>query len=78
MTIVTTIDAPDIFTKPYTHTANYQRHTDWAMTEWDCAQNNRDLTTAGAQQMNLTLPEEHPTTLPSTPRRTRGSRKDGN
>ena len=78
MVIVTTFDAPDIFTAPYTHVATYQRHEDWQMTEWDCAQNNRDLTGTGAQQMNLTLPEEHPETLPSTPRRTKGSRRDGN
>ena len=71
-----TYEAPEVFTRPYVFTAVYQRHRDWQMTEWDCAQNNRDLDKGGKQQMNLTMPEERPTTLPPTPRRTRGSRKD--
>ncbi|MBX5459940.1 MAG: hypothetical protein IRZ28_02510 [Steroidobacteraceae bacterium] len=40
--IVTTREDPEVFVEPYTTTARYQRHRDWKMMEYICAQNNRD------------------------------------
>ena len=76
MEIDTVVQAPDAFTKPFAFTTAYKRHKDWQMTEWDCAQNNRDLDNGGKQQMNLTAPEDGPVTAPLMPNRGRGSRKD--
>lgn len=38
--ITTTIDDPLVFVEPYTSTARYQRHRDWKLMEYECAQNN--------------------------------------
>jgi hypothetical protein len=54
----------------------YKRHKDWQMTEWDCAQNNRDLNGEGKQQMNLVPPDEGPSTAPLLPDHGPGSRKN--
>jgi len=40
--ITTTRDDPAVFVEPYTTTAHYQRHRDWKIMEYVCAQNNRD------------------------------------
>jgi hypothetical protein len=40
--IQTTREDPEVFTEPYTTTARYQRHRDWEIMEYVCAQNNRD------------------------------------
>jgi hypothetical protein len=40
--IVTTREDPAVFVEPYTTTARYQRHRDWKIMEYVCAQNNRD------------------------------------
>ncbi len=76
MQIDTVIDAPDAFTRPYVSTALFKNHRDWEMTEWDCAQNNRDLNGEGKQQMNLVPPDEGPSTAPLIPNHGPGSRKD--
>lgn len=41
--IVTTREDPELFVEPYTTTAHYQRHRDWKIMEYVCAQNNRDF-----------------------------------
>jgi hypothetical protein len=41
--ITTTIEDPAVFVEPYTSTARYQRHRDWKIMEYVCAQNNRDF-----------------------------------
>jgi hypothetical protein len=40
--IQTTREDPEVFVEPYTTTARYQRHRDWEIMEYVCAQNNRD------------------------------------
>jgi hypothetical protein len=40
--ITTTVDDPAVFVEPYTSVARYQRHRDWRMMEYVCAQNNHD------------------------------------
>lgn len=40
--IVTTVEDPTVFVEPYTSIARYQRHRDWKMMEYVCAQNNHD------------------------------------
>jgi len=40
--IKTTREDPTMFIEPYTTTARYQRHRDWEIMEYVCAQNNRD------------------------------------
>jgi hypothetical protein len=40
--ITTTRDDPAVFMEPYTTTARYQRHRDWKIMEYVCAQNNHD------------------------------------
>ncbi len=40
--ITTTRDDPAVFVEPYTTTAHYQRHRDWKIMEYVCAQNNHD------------------------------------
>ncbi|HEV7714097.1 MAG TPA: hypothetical protein VGO53_00770 [Steroidobacteraceae bacterium] len=40
--IMTTRNDPAVFTEPYTTTARYQRHRDWKIMEYVCAQNNHD------------------------------------
>lgn len=40
--ITTTREDPAVFTEPYTTTAHYQRHRDWKIMEYVCAQNNHD------------------------------------
>jgi hypothetical protein len=52
--IKTTRDDPAVFIEPYTTTARYQRHHDWQMMEYVCAQNNRDqLDERGNPAFNL-------------------------
>jgi hypothetical protein len=41
--ITTTREDPEVFLEPYTTTAHYQRHRDWKIMEYICAQNNRDF-----------------------------------
>jgi hypothetical protein len=41
--IQTTRDDPAVFEEPYTTTARYQRHRDWEIMEYVCAQNNHDF-----------------------------------
>jgi hypothetical protein len=43
MEIVTTREDPEVFVEPYTTTAYYQRHRDWKIMEYVCAQNNHDF-----------------------------------
>ena len=40
--ISTTREDPAVFVEPHTTTARYQRHRDWKIMEYVCAQNNRD------------------------------------
>jgi hypothetical protein len=40
--ISTTRDDPSVFTEPYSTATRYQRHRDWEIMEYVCAQNNRD------------------------------------
>ena len=40
--IVTTRDDPTVFVEPFATTAHYQRHRDWKIMEYVCAQNNHD------------------------------------
>jgi hypothetical protein len=40
--VVTTVEDPAVFVEPYTSTTRYQRHRDWKIMEYVCAQNNRD------------------------------------
>jgi len=40
--ITTTVDDPTVFAEPYITTAHYQRHRDWKIMEYVCAQNNHD------------------------------------
>jgi hypothetical protein len=40
--ITTTVDDPAVFVEPYTSVARYQRHRDWKIMEYVCAQNNHD------------------------------------
>jgi hypothetical protein len=40
--ITTTREDPAVFVEPYTTTARYQRHRDWKIMEYVCAQNNHD------------------------------------
>jgi hypothetical protein len=40
--ITTTVEDPAVFVEPYTSIARYQRHRDWRMMEYVCAQNNHD------------------------------------
>ena len=40
--VVTTVDDPTVFVEPYTFTTHYQRHRDWKIMEYVCAQNNHD------------------------------------
>jgi len=40
--IATTREDPAVFLEPYTTIARYQRHRDWKIMEYVCAQNNRD------------------------------------
>ncbi len=40
--IQTTREDPEVFAEAYTTTARYQRHRDWEIMEYICAQNNRD------------------------------------
>jgi hypothetical protein len=42
MEITTTRDDPAVFIEPYTTALRYQRHRDWEIMEYVCAQNNRD------------------------------------
>lgn len=76
MVIDEVIESPKAFLVPYRFTTLYQRHPDWPMTEWDCAQNNRDLTNEGKQQMDLNAPEAGPHIAPKIPDHTRGSHKN--
>lgn len=41
--IKTTVEDPEVFTEPYTTTAQYARHRDWKIREYICAQNNHDF-----------------------------------
>jgi hypothetical protein len=41
--IKTTVEDPEVFTEPYTSTAQYARHRDWKIREYVCAQNNHDF-----------------------------------
>jgi hypothetical protein len=41
--ITTTVSDPEVFTEPYTSTTRYQRHRDWKIMEYVCAQNNHDF-----------------------------------
>ena len=43
MEIITTREDPEVFVEPYTTTAHYQRHRDWKIMEYVCAQNNHDF-----------------------------------
>ena len=76
MQIDTVVVAPAAFTTPFSFSTMYKRHKDWQMTEWDCAQNNRDINDSGKQQMDLVPPDQGPATAPTMPNRGRGSRKD--
>ncbi|MFZ1988312.1 MAG: hypothetical protein WAW96_00940 [Alphaproteobacteria bacterium] len=40
--ITTTLTDPEMLTAPYTTISTYERHRDWAIMEYLCAQNNRD------------------------------------
>jgi len=40
--ITTTVEDPAVFVEPYTSVARYQRHRDWRIMEYVCAQNNHD------------------------------------
>ena len=40
--IPTTVEDPAVFVEPYTSIARYQRHRDWKIMEYVCAQNNHD------------------------------------
>jgi hypothetical protein len=40
--IQTTREDPEVFVEPHTTAARYQRHRDWEIMEYVCAQNNRD------------------------------------
>ncbi len=40
--ITSTVDDPAVFLEPYTSVARYQRHRDWKVMEYVCAQNNHD------------------------------------
>jgi hypothetical protein len=52
--ITTTVDDPAVFLEPYTSIARYQRHRDWKIMEYVCAQNNRDsLDEQGNPGLNL-------------------------
>jgi hypothetical protein len=42
MEITTTVADPTVFVEPYTFTTHYQRHRDWKIMEYVCAQNNHD------------------------------------
>jgi hypothetical protein len=53
MQIDTTLDAPDILTKPTNYTILYKRHRDWTPVEMDCAQNNRSVDANGNQTMKI-------------------------
>ena len=37
------MEDPEVFTEPYTTTAQYARHRDWKIREYVCAQNNHDF-----------------------------------
>jgi hypothetical protein len=41
--ITTTVEDPTVFVEPYTSTTRYQRHRDWKIMEYVCAQNNHDF-----------------------------------
>jgi hypothetical protein len=41
--IATTVADPTVFVEPYTFTTHYQRHRDWKIMEYVCAQNNHDF-----------------------------------
>jgi hypothetical protein len=43
MEITTTREDPEVFVEPYTTKAYYQRHRDWKIMEYVCAQNNHDF-----------------------------------
>jgi hypothetical protein len=52
--IVTTVEDPAVFLEPHTTTSRYQRHRDWHIMEYVCAQNNRDqLDEKGNPTFNL-------------------------
>ena len=70
------LEGPEAFTAPYAFFVKYRRRTDITLTETDCAQNNRDLDDDGKQIMNLTFPDDGPSTAPRLPRAGRGSWKD--
>ncbi len=40
--ITSTVEDPAVFLEPYTSVARYQRHRDWKIMEYVCAQNNHD------------------------------------
>jgi hypothetical protein len=42
LAITTTVADPTVFVEPYTFTTHYQRHRDWKIMEYVCAQNNHD------------------------------------
>jgi len=42
LAITTTLTDPTVFAQPYTFTTHYQRHRDWKIMEYVCAQNNHD------------------------------------
>lgn len=49
-----TISDPKVLTEPWKVTLTYQRHTDWNLKEYICAQNNRDSADPeGRADMNL-------------------------
>jgi hypothetical protein len=53
--ITTTLTDPEMLTAPYTTTSTYERHRDWTIMEYLCAQNNRDGVDAnGNPTFNLT------------------------
>jgi len=40
--IATTVEDPAVFLEPHTSITRYQRHRDWKIMEYVCAQNNHD------------------------------------
>jgi len=58
MMIETTITNPDLFTEPFVSTQPYDRHKDWDIREYVCAENNRLVEGEGGANVDFDLDEE--------------------
>ena len=71
MVIDEVIDAPQAFTQPYKFSTEYER-LPRGLIEFDCEQNNRDVTPSGHQTIDMNAPANMGASIPN---RTRGSHK---